>query len=59
MAKAQDIATRKLSGDAEFYRAKLQIARCYFEHVLPESVTLAHIVTDGGGSIADADAALL
>jgi 3-(methylthio)propanoyl-CoA dehydrogenase len=59
MAKTQAIATKNLSADAEFYRSKQQIARCYFDHVLPETLALARIVANGAGAIVEADAALL
>jgi len=59
MAKSYAIAVRKAAEEPEFYRAKQQIARCFVEQVLPESRALAQIITDGGGSILDADPALL
>ena len=59
MAKSQAIASSKADEEPDFYRGKQQIARCYFSQVLPESRALAQIVTEGGASIADADAALL
>jgi hypothetical protein len=59
MAKSYDIATRQVAADSEFYRSKQQIARSYLEHVLPESLALARIVTNSAASIVEADPALL
>ena len=55
MAKAYGIAVQKQAADAEFYGAKQQIARCYLEHVLPESLALARVVSSGAACIAEAD----
>jgi acyl-CoA dehydrogenase len=58
MAKSHDIAARQGSAD-EFYRSKQQIARCYLEHVLPESLALARMINNSAASIVEADPALL
>jgi len=42
------------TADADFYRAKLQTARFYAEHLLPEAASLLRIVRCGGASVADA-----
>ena len=59
MAKSYEIAKRDSAGDPTFYASKRQIARCFIEQILPESSALARIVTDGAGSIVEADSALL
>jgi len=59
MMKSYRIATRAVDADPGFYRAKQQIARCYFEYVLPETHALAKIVASGGASVVDADPELL
>lgn len=62
LARSAAIASRKLEhGDADkdFYRSKLQSARFYAEHLLPECGSLARIVKSGGASVAEADADLL
>jgi 3-(methylthio)propanoyl-CoA dehydrogenase len=58
MARAHEIAVRKLEDDREFYTAKQQSARFYLQHILPQSAALARIVTSGGGSVVNADAAV-
>ncbi|HEY8540495.1 MAG TPA: acyl-CoA dehydrogenase, partial [Steroidobacteraceae bacterium] len=55
MAKSYAIAAANVSNDPAFYRAKMQIVRCYMDHVLPQSRALAATVTEGGSAIADAD----
>ena len=45
--------------DPGFYRAKLQTARFYAEHLLPQSLALLRIVKSGGASVADADPELI
>lgn len=58
MAKTQQLALANLSKDAEFYGAKRQIARCYLDHVLPETWALVKIIANGAASITDSDPAL-
>jgi 3-(methylthio)propanoyl-CoA dehydrogenase len=58
MAKAGDIAERDIGQDREFYQGKLQIVRAYMEQILPQTHSLAEIVTAGAGSIVEADPAL-
>ncbi len=55
MAKSRAIAVQKVDAEQEFYRGKQQIARCYLEQVLPESLALARIVANGAASVVDAD----
>jgi len=55
MAKAHAIAAANVTSDPAFYRAKMQIARFYFDHILPQGRALADIVSQGGNAIADAD----
>jgi alkylation response protein AidB-like acyl-CoA dehydrogenase len=62
MARSAAIASRRLAEgapDAGFYRGKLQTARFYAEHLLPESLSLARTVKSGGASIVDADSELI
>ncbi|HTT05891.1 MAG TPA: acyl-CoA dehydrogenase [Steroidobacteraceae bacterium] len=72
MARSAAIAARHLqttagaaaavaaaTADAGFYRAKLQSARFYAEHLLPEALSLLRIVKSGGASVADAAADLV
>jgi alkylation response protein AidB-like acyl-CoA dehydrogenase len=62
MARGAGIAARQLEqGGAEegFYRAKLQSARFYAEHLLPQSTSLLRTVKAGGASVAEADPALI
>jgi alkylation response protein AidB-like acyl-CoA dehydrogenase len=62
MARGAAIATAELaagSDDEKFYRAKLQTARFYAEHLLPQSLSLLRIVKSGGASVAEADPQLL
>jgi alkylation response protein AidB-like acyl-CoA dehydrogenase len=62
MARSAAIATARLAalaGDEKFYRAKLQTARFYAEHLLPQSLGLLRIIKSGGASVADADPELL
>jgi alkylation response protein AidB-like acyl-CoA dehydrogenase len=58
MAKSHHIATTHLDKEAEFYGAKRQIARCYVDQVLPETLALAKIVATGAASVVEADPAL-
>jgi len=63
MARSAGIAAAKLAagggGDEKFYRAKLQSARFFAEHLLPQSLSLLRIVKSGGASVADADPELI
>jgi hypothetical protein len=55
MARSAAIAARRAgTADADFSRAKLQSARFYAEHLLPEALALLRIVKSGGASVADA-----
>ena len=47
------------SAASGFYRAKLQTARFYAEHLLPQALGLLRIVRSGGASVADADTQLI
>jgi 3-(methylthio)propanoyl-CoA dehydrogenase len=60
MAKAAAIAANKKDGpDRDFYEAKLRTALFYTEHVLPQVLALAQVVTKGADSVVDTDAALV
>jgi alkylation response protein AidB-like acyl-CoA dehydrogenase len=62
LAKSAAIAASKVAaGDADsaFHRAKIQTARFYAEQILPQAEALERIVAHGGGSVAEADAALI
>jgi alkylation response protein AidB-like acyl-CoA dehydrogenase len=62
MARSAALASARLSQNAvdqDFYRAKLQNARFYAEHLLPESLSLMRIIKSGGSSVSDADPMLL
>jgi hypothetical protein len=60
MARSAAIAARQAgTADAAFYRAKLQSARFYAEHLLPEALALLRIVKSGGACVADAAADLI
>jgi 3-(methylthio)propanoyl-CoA dehydrogenase len=62
MARSAAIAATRLAagaGDENFYRAKLQTARFYAEHLLPQSLGLLRIIKSGGASVAEADPELI
>ncbi|HEY4972620.1 MAG TPA: acyl-CoA dehydrogenase, partial [Steroidobacteraceae bacterium] len=62
LARGAAIAAAKLAaggGDEKFYRAKLQTARFFAEHVLPQSLSLLRVIKSGGASVAEADPELL
>jgi 3-(methylthio)propanoyl-CoA dehydrogenase len=62
MARSAAIASAKLAAggaDERFYRAKLQTARFYAEHLLPQSLGLLRIIKSGGASVAEADPELI
>jgi alkylation response protein AidB-like acyl-CoA dehydrogenase len=62
LARSAAIAAAKLAaggGDEKFYRAKLQTARFFAEHLLPQSLSLLRIIKSGGASVAEADPELL
>ncbi len=61
-ARAACRATERLASGAterDFYAGKLQTARFYAEHVLPETLSLAAVARDGAASVLAADPALL
>jgi hypothetical protein len=62
LARGAGIAARRLGqGGSEeaFYRAKLQSARFYAEHLLPQSTSLLRTIKSGGASVAEADPSLI
>jgi 3-(methylthio)propanoyl-CoA dehydrogenase len=60
MARASAIAAKHKDGaDREFYSAKIRTALFYAEQVLPMTIGLARIVTNGANSVVDTDAALV
>jgi alkylation response protein AidB-like acyl-CoA dehydrogenase len=62
MARSAAIATARLaagSSDEKFHRAKLQTARFYAEHLLPQSLGLLRVIKSGGASAAEADPELI
>ena len=62
MARSAAIAAAKVAGgggEEKFYRGKLQSARFYAEHLLPQSLGLLRIIKSGGASVADADPDLI
>ncbi|HEY3730112.1 MAG TPA: acyl-CoA dehydrogenase [Steroidobacteraceae bacterium] len=65
MARSAAIASQRLTGGTaaggaqSFYRAKLQTARFYAEHLLPQSLSLLRVIKSGAASVADADPELL
>ena len=53
LVRAALIAQARLDaggGDADFYRAKIDTARFYCDHILPKAAALAHTVTSGAGA---------
>jgi hypothetical protein len=62
MARGADVAAHKLSGgtaDREFLTAKVATARFYAAQVLPQALTLEHIVVHGGEAVTGVDAGLI
>jgi 3-(methylthio)propanoyl-CoA dehydrogenase len=62
LARGAAIAAARLADgatDQKFYRAKLQTARFYAEHLLPQSLGLLRIIKSGGASVAEADPDLM
>jgi alkylation response protein AidB-like acyl-CoA dehydrogenase len=62
LARGAGLAARRLEQGIpadSFYRAKLQSARFYAEHLLPRSASLLRCVKSGGSSVADADPDLI
>jgi len=63
MARSAGIASARVSStaaaDDKFYRAKLQTARFYAEHLLPEAWSLMRVIKAGGASVIEADPALI
>jgi hypothetical protein len=62
MARSAAIASARLGesgGDQKFLHAKLQTARFYAEHLLPEALSLLRVIKNGGASVAEADPELI
>jgi alkylation response protein AidB-like acyl-CoA dehydrogenase len=62
LARGAAIASARLKeggSDQSFYQAKLQTARFYAEHLLPEALSLMRIIKAGGPSVAEADPELI
>ena len=60
MAKSSAIAGKHKDGaDREFYRAKLRTALFYAEQVLPVTIGLGRVVSNGADSVVETDAALV
>jgi hypothetical protein len=62
MARAADIAAHKLAAgatDREFLQAKLASTHFYATQVLPQVLTLEHIVTQGSDAVVGTDSALI
>jgi alkylation response protein AidB-like acyl-CoA dehydrogenase len=62
MARAAEIAARKLAqgaSDREFLQAKIASAHFYATQVLPQALSLEHIVLRGSEAVIAADAALI
>jgi alkylation response protein AidB-like acyl-CoA dehydrogenase len=62
MARSAAAAALELvtaGADREFLQAKLQTARFYAEHLLPQTLSLARVVKSGGASVTDADPRLV
>jgi len=60
MAKSAALAAGKRSGaEREFYEAKIQTARFYAEHMLPNALALARVVASGAGSVTEAAVTLM
>jgi 3-(methylthio)propanoyl-CoA dehydrogenase len=60
MARASAIAAKHKDGaDRDFYNAKLRTALFYAEQVLPVTIGLARVVTNGANSVVETDAALV
>jgi len=60
VAKAAALAASRKDGpDRDFYQAKVRTGLFYAEHVLPQVLALAQVVTKGADSVVDTDAALV
>jgi hypothetical protein len=60
VAKASALAASRKDGpDRDFYQAKVRTGLFYAEHVLPQVLALAQVVTKGADSVVDTDAALV
>jgi alkylation response protein AidB-like acyl-CoA dehydrogenase len=62
LTQSAAIASARLApggSDEKFYRAKLQTARFYAEHLLPECLSLMRVIKAGGASVVEADADLI
>ena len=57
--EARALVTDWTGNLAAGYRAKLQSARFYAEHLLPESLSLARTVKSGGASVVESDSELI
>jgi hypothetical protein len=61
-AKSAAIAERKLAAggaDKQFLAGKVASARFYADHILPQTLALAHVVENGSGSVVGTDAELI
>jgi butyryl-CoA dehydrogenase len=47
------------TGDASFYRSKLQTARFYAQHLLPQCLGLLRVIQSGGACVSDAEPELI
>jgi alkylation response protein AidB-like acyl-CoA dehydrogenase len=62
LAKSAAIAANKLASAADgrdFYEAKLRSAHFYADHVMPDALALARVVSNGATSVVETDAALI
>jgi 3-(methylthio)propanoyl-CoA dehydrogenase len=60
MAKSSALAAKQKDGpEREFHEAKLRTALFYSEHVLPQAIALARVVTRGANSVVETDSALV
>ncbi len=60
MAKSAALAEQKKRGsDRDFYEAKIRTALFFAEHVLPQTIALSKVVTQGAKCVVETDAALV
>jgi acyl-CoA dehydrogenase len=60
LARSSALAASKQDGpERDFYEGKVRTALFYVEHVLPQALALAQVVTKGSGSVVETDAALV
>jgi acyl-CoA dehydrogenase len=60
LAKSAALAAARLEGsEREFYAAKIRTAAFYAAQVLPGAAALARVVSSGGASVVETDAALI